>query len=102
MIKYELAWSDPMSTIERLTITVPAEMAASVRQAVEAGGYASTSEVVREALRDWTRHHDTERRELEALREAIRVGFDSGPGIPAEDVYAELRAVIAERRAAQA
>lgn len=90
-----------MSTIERLTITVPAEMAAAVRLAVETGGYASTSEVIREALRDWTRHHDTERRELESLREAIRVGFNSGPGLPAEEVYAELHAVIAERRAAR-
>lgn len=91
-----------MSTIERLTITVPAEMAAIVRNAVEAGDYASTSEVVREALRDWTRQHDTERRELETLREAIRVGLDSGPGIPAEEVYAELQALIAERRGAKA
>ena len=90
-----------MSTIERLTITVPAEMAATVRNAVEAGDYASTSEVVREALRDWTRHHDTERRELETLREAIRVGLDSGPGILANEVYAELHAIIAERRAAR-
>lgn len=90
-----------MSAIERLTISVPADMAATVRQAVDAGGYASTSEVVREALRDWTRHHDTERRELEALREAIRVGLDSGPSIPAEEVYAELHAMIAKRRAAQ-
>lgn len=90
-----------MSTIERLTITVPAEMAATVRLAVETGGYASTSEVIREALRDWTRHHDTERRELASLREAIRVGFNSGPGLPAEEVYTELHAVIAERRAAR-
>jgi antitoxin ParD1/3/4 len=91
-----------MSTIERLTITVPAELAATVRLAVETGGYASTSEVIREALRDWTRHHDTERRELESLREAIRVGFDSGPGLPADEVYAELHAIIAERRATRA
>ena len=90
-----------MSTIERLTITVPAEMAATVRQAVSGGDYASTSEVVREALRDWTRHHDAERRELDALREAIRAGLDSGPSIPAEEVYAELHAIIAERRALQ-
>lgn len=90
-----------MSAIERLTITVPAEMAATLREAVAGGDYASTSEVVREALRDWTRHHDAERRELEALREAIRVGDESGASIPAEEVYAELRQMIAERRAAR-
>lgn len=90
-----------MSAIERLTITVPAEMAATVRLAGDAGDYASTSEVVREALRDWVRQHDVERRELETLREAIRVGLASGPGVPADEVYAGLHALISERRAGQ-
>ena len=39
-----------MSTIERTTITMPA---AITKAAVEGGDYASTSEVIREALRDW-------------------------------------------------
>lgn len=91
-----------MSAIERITITVPAEMAATLRATVDGGEYASTSEVVREALREWTRHRNAERRELEALRDAIRAGDESGPSIPAEEVYAELRQMIAERRAAQA
>ena len=42
-----------MPEIERLTITLPADMAAVVKDAVEGGDYASNSEVVREALRDW-------------------------------------------------
>jgi len=101
MIKYAPIEEQPMSAIERLTITVPAEMAATVRLAVDGGDYASTSEVVREALRDWVRQHDAERRELETLREAIRVGLASGPGVPADEVYAGLHALIAERRAGQ-
>jgi len=40
-----------MSEIERMTITMPAEMAAVVKSAVDAGDYASTSEIVRAALR---------------------------------------------------
>ncbi|MDY7526266.1 type II toxin-antitoxin system ParD family antitoxin [Sphingomonas sp. 10B4] len=81
-----------MSAIERMTITMPAEMAATLRQTVAGGEYASTSEVVREALREWTRARDIERRDLESLREAIQAGLNSGPGIPAEEVFAELRA----------
>ncbi|SDD65635.1 antitoxin ParD1/3/4 [Sphingomonas sp. YR710] len=77
---------------ERMTITVPSEMAAILRHSVEGGEYASTSEIVREALREWTRKRDSELRDLEALREAIKTGLDSGPGIPAEEVFAELRA----------
>ncbi len=91
-----------MSAIERMTITMPAEMAATLRQTVAGGEYASTSEVVREALRDWTRRRDAEQRDLDALRAAIRAGTDSGPAIAAEDVYAELLALVAERRAARA
>jgi len=88
-----------MSTIERLTVTMPAEMAALLRQTVEGGEYASTSEVVREALRDWSRKQDRERRELEGLRSEIRAGDESGPSIPAEEVFAELRKMIADSRA---
>lgn len=88
-----------MSAIERLTITMPAEMAAVLRSTVEGGEYATTSEIVREALRDWTRARDSERRDLDALREVIRIGDESGPGIPAAEVFAELRRMIADRRA---
>jgi antitoxin ParD1/3/4 len=86
-----------MSAIERMTITMPAEMAATLRQTVAGGEYASTSEVVREALREWTRARDIERRDLESLREAIQAGLNSGPGIPAEEVFAELRARYANK-----
>ena len=86
-------------SIERMTITLPAEMAATLRQTVAGWEYASTSEVVREALREWARNRDAERRDLQALREAIRTGDESGPSIPAGEVFAELRALIAERRA---
>ncbi|HWF00150.1 MAG TPA: ribbon-helix-helix protein, CopG family [Caulobacteraceae bacterium] len=89
-----------MAAIERLSITLPAEMAASLRQAVEDGGeYASASEIVREALRAWTRARDRDRQDLAELRAAIRVGDESGPSIPADEVFAELRRMIAERRA---
>jgi len=81
-----------MPAVERLTVTMPAEMAETLRRTVAGGEYASTSEVVREALREWTRSRDAERRDLDALRTAIRAGLDSGPGIPADQVFAELRA----------
>ena len=82
---------------ERMTITMPNEMAEILRKAVAGGEYASTSEVVREALRDRSRNRDAERRDLEALRSAIRAGLDSGSDIPAEQVFAELRARYAAK-----
>ncbi len=89
-----------MVTIERISITLPADMAATLRDTVEGGQYASTSEIVREALREWTRRRDEELRDLETLREAVRVGDESGPAIAAGEVFAELRRMIAARRAA--
>ena len=86
-----------MPSAERITITMPSDMAETLRQTVADGEYASTSEVVREALRDWTRNRDTERRELKTLRDAIKAGLDSGPGIPADEVFAELRARYADK-----
>lgn len=42
-----------MQTVEKLSITLPAEMVRLIRAKVESGGYASNSEVVREAMRGW-------------------------------------------------
>ncbi len=59
-----------MPTIEKLSIALPTEMAAIVRQAVDAGEYSSQSEVVRDALRDWTHKRKLRARSLQQLRNA--------------------------------
>lgn len=64
-----------MAEIERLTITLPHEMAAIVKNAVEGGDYASNSEVVREALRDWKMKRALRLKELEALKADIDQGL---------------------------
>lgn len=64
-----------MAEIERLTITLPADMAAVVKGAVKGGDYASTSEVVREALRDWKVKRTLQLQELTALKADIDKGL---------------------------
>jgi antitoxin ParD1/3/4 len=64
-----------MSTIERMTITLPPEMALLVKTAVKGGDYASTSEVVREALRDWKMKKALQNHALEELRKDIDIGL---------------------------
>jgi antitoxin ParD1/3/4 len=83
-----------MGAIERVTITVPAEMADTVRKAVASGSYASTSEIIREALRAWTRRRELEEQELLLLQAAIRDGDESGQPVAADEVYARVRARI--------
>jgi antitoxin ParD1/3/4 len=50
-------------------------MAAVVKSAVEVGDYASSSEVVREALRDWKTKRALRLREIEALKAEIDRGL---------------------------
>jgi antitoxin ParD1/3/4 len=64
-----------MAEIERLTITLPSEMAAAVKSAVEGGDYASSSEVVREALRDWKMKRAVQLKEMESLKADIDKGL---------------------------
>jgi antitoxin ParD1/3/4 len=64
-----------MSTIERITITLTAEMAQAVRGAVQAGEYASSSEIIREALRDWRHKRALQEQELGELRTQVQEGL---------------------------
>jgi antitoxin ParD1/3/4 len=65
-----------MAEIERMTITLPSDMAAVVKGAVEGGDYASSSEVVREALRDWKMKRALQLQELTALKADIDRGLN--------------------------
>ncbi len=64
-----------MAGIERLTVTLPADMAALVKGAVEGGSYVSSSEVIREALRDWTLKRELRLQEVSALKAEIDRGL---------------------------
>jgi antitoxin ParD1/3/4 len=82
-----------MPTIEKLSIALPAEMAAIVRQAVDGGEYSSNSEVIRDALRDWT--HKRRLREQSVVNLRSRwleaVAHDS-EGLDPEPVFDQLEA----------
>jgi antitoxin ParD1/3/4 len=72
MIKYDNCLL--MGNMERVTITLTSEMVETVRGAISEGDYASTSEVVREALRDWQTKRYVRQQELETLRAGVRRG----------------------------
>jgi antitoxin ParD1/3/4 len=62
-------------TMERITITITPEMAQALRGAVEGGEYASSSEIIREALRDWRHKRALQEQELADLRAKIEEGL---------------------------
>ena len=80
-----------MSKLERITVTMPEEMAAKMRAAVESGEYATTSEIVRDALRDWNDVQERREAKLERLRTMIREGRES-ESLDGETALAALRA----------
>ncbi len=83
-----------MSKLERITVTMPEEMAAKMRAAVDAGEYATTSEVVREALRDWSEQQERREAALAKIRAEIDKGL-AGPFRDGEAVMSDLREYVA-------
>ena len=80
-----------MATVEKISIALPLEMVLRVRKAVEEGEYASSSEVIRDALRDWTLKRSLRRQGIELLREQWQQATDNpSPGIPANEVLDRL------------
>lgn len=65
---------------------------AFVKAQVAQGRYASASEVIRDGLRVLEEREQIRAMKLEALRADIQRGADSGPGIPAEEVFDRLQA----------
>lgn len=63
-----------------------------VRELVESGRYASASEVMRDSLRLLEEREEQRQARLQALREDIRAGIESGAGAPADEVFDRLEA----------
>jgi len=82
-----------MAEIERLSVALPAPMADAVRRAVDAGEYASASEVIRDALRLWESRRQLRERDLEVLRQRWDEGKASGRAGPLD-----IKRIIAEER----
>jgi len=69
-----------MANVEKVSIALTVDMAAVVREAVASGEYASSSEVVRDALRDWKLKRSLRKNEIEHLRNLWEEGLASGAG----------------------
>ena len=80
-----------MRTIEKISVALPPEMVAVVKGAVETGEYASSSEVVRDALRDWTQKRSLRQQGIQELRRMWQEARqDPRPGVAADEVLDRL------------
>jgi len=80
-----------MPSVEKVSIALPPQMLSIVRDAVETGEYASSSEVVREALRDWSHKRTLREKGLDELRSVWQQALqDNSPGVSPHDVIERL------------
>ena len=80
-----------MPAVEKISIALPPEMVASIRKAVETGEYASSSEVVRDALYEWTLKRNLRQESLGELRNLWRQALDDEtPGAPVDEMLERL------------
>ena len=73
-----------MSSVEKASIALSPELLEMVKGAVATGEYASASEVIREALREWRLRQPLRLAEIERLRQAWQDGIASGPARPVD------------------
>ena len=85
-----------MSNVEKISIALPEEMVALVKAAVNSGEYATTSEVVRDALRGWRLKRRRDELEIEELRRLVKEGMGSGPSVDSATVLGRLRRKYAD------
>ena len=84
-----------MPNVEKMSLALTAQQAAMMRDAVSTGAYATTSEIVREAMRDWETKWVARNEEIRRLRALWNEGKASGPAEPLD--FNELRKEAAAR-----
>jgi antitoxin ParD1/3/4 len=87
-----------MPAAEKISITLTPEMNRLIKRRVDAGDFASSSELIREALRVWRQREDEQRERIAAIKQRIRRSIDDPrPSL----TLAEAKAELARRRRAR-
>ena len=71
-----------MADIQKVSVALTSEQIAALKAAVETGEYATASEIVREALRDWQFKRELRQEDIKRLRHLWDEGKASGKAKP--------------------
>jgi antitoxin ParD1/3/4 len=88
-----------MPEIQKVSIALTGEQVAALKAAVETGEYATTSEVVREALREWQWKREQRTEELKRLQQSWQQGKASGSAAPLDAAATREEARLRLRKA---
>ena len=78
-----------MPDIQKISVALTGEQLSALKAAVASGEYATTSEIIREAIRDWQFKRELRQEDVKRLRKLWDEGKASGPAEPLD--FEELR-----------
>ena len=90
-----------MAALEKITISLPEEMVAEIKAAIEAGEFTNTSEAIRDALRHWRRSRTVIALADDELKQLVAEGRASGEPVDGEAALLRLRAKYAAKAAGE-
>jgi antitoxin ParD1/3/4 len=67
-----------MPDVQKVSVALTGEQIGALKAAIETGEYATTSEIVREAIRDWQFKRELRQEDLKRLRQLWDEGKASG------------------------
>ncbi|WP_240195018.1 type II toxin-antitoxin system ParD family antitoxin [Desulfobulbus rhabdoformis] len=82
---------------ERVTITLPPDMLATIKSKVQSGAYGSTSEVIREAMRFWQQQQEEHEARLALVRNRLKASLQSGEPVPLEHAFKAIERIHKQR-----
>ena len=82
---------------EEISITLPSDMLSLIKEKVKNGVYASTSEVIREAMRLWQKQEEEHHARLAVLQARLERSAQSGNPVPLEHAFDELEQTHRQR-----
>ncbi len=82
---------------ERITITLPPDMLASIKKEVSSGSYGSTSELIREAMRMWQKREEEYKARLSLIRERLIHSKQSGKPVSLNTAFKTIEKLHQQR-----
>lgn len=83
--------------MEKLSITLPTEMVNVIKAKVDAGAFASASEVLRDAMRVWMKKKEEHEERLASIRARVQASLnDPRPDLTGEEIDTWIDSLLVE------